>query len=112
MVITQLKRSIQQSSQINFFTNDLIRCRRFAFLNEIAPAKLFRSQSNCGGNFIHVALEREYALRCSETPERAVGWHVRRHRRTPDANIWAEIWTGGVNCPARKNHRRERAIRA
>src|SRR5215510_2775896 len=103
MVITQLKRSIQQSSQINFFTNDLIRCRRFAFLNEIAPAKLFGSQSNCGSNFIHVALEREYALRCAETSERAVGRHVRRDRRTPDANVWAEVGTSRVNRPAGKH---------
>ena len=43
MIVSQLKRAIQQAFQINFLANDLIRRGRLAFFEEIATTKFFRS---------------------------------------------------------------------
>jgi pyrrolidone-carboxylate peptidase len=69
-------------------------------VNEVATSKLFRRQTNCMRDFVHVPLEREDALRRAEAPERAVRRNIRRHRAAVNANVRANVWTSGMNRSA------------
>src|ERR1051326_4484721 len=110
--MAHLKRPSQQSFHIDFFTNRLTGRCRLALLNKVTPAKFFGGKSNRPGNFVQMTLKCKDTLRRAESAKCSLRRNIRRHRGALDANIRAEIGTGGVNRAAREHHRRKRAIRA
>ena len=79
-------------------------------MNEIPPTKLFWRESNSLRDFVHVSLEREDALRSTETSECAMRRNVRSNGLTVNPDVGADVWTSGVNRSSRKDDVRERAI--
>ena len=112
MIVSQLKRAIQQAFQIDFLANDLIRRGRLTFFNKIATAEFFRTQPDGLGDFVHVTFQSEDALRRPKASKRAVRRNVRRDRGALDAHVRTEVRPGRVNRAARKHHRRQRAVSA
>src|ERR1044071_396510 len=110
LVIGQLEGATEQSFQINFFVNHLAGRRRFAFVDEVAAAKLFRAESDCLRYLVQVTFERKDALRRTEAAKCSVRRHVRRHSAALDADVRAKIWPGGVNRAAREDDGREGGI--
>src|SRR5215213_5123971 len=64
------------------------------------------------GDFVHVSLEREDALRRTETSECAVRRNVCSNRAAVNSDVGTEVWTSSVNRSARKHDGRECAISA
>ena len=83
-----------------------------AGLDEVAAAELVGREADGGGDLVHVALEREDALRRAEAAERAVRRRVRRDRAAADADVRAEVRPGGVDRAARQHDGRQRAVGA
>src|SRR5258708_24616881 len=100
MIVAQLESPIQQTIHIDLLANHLIGRRGFAFMNEVAPAKLVRSKAGDFSDFIQMPLERKDALRRSETSKSTVRRHVRRYSLTLDADIRAEVRAGSVDSSA------------
>ena len=64
---------------------------RVARRDEIAAAELVGRQADCGGNRVHVPLEREDALRRAEPAEGAMRRNVGRDRPAANANVRAAV---------------------
>src|SRR5262249_18184603 len=94
------------------FAYDLLGCGRLPFANEIAPAKLFGGNAHSACDFIHMAFEREDALRRAETAKCAVRRMICRHSAAANAYVRAIVWPGSMNRSPRQHDRRERGIGA
>src|SRR5258706_8921036 len=100
MIVAQFECPVQQTIHVDLLVNHLIGRRRLAFFDEVAAAKLFRSQTYSLGDFIQLPLERKNTLWRAATSESTVRRHVRRHCPTLDADIRAVVRAGGVNGSA------------
>src|SRR6185369_6691992 len=112
MIFAELQRSGEQLVHVHRLTDDLAGRSSLTFVNKIAPAKLFRRESNSVSNFVNLAFEREDALRRTEPSERTVRRNVSRHSAAVNSDVRTDVWASGMNRPTRKHNRRERAIRA
>src|SRR6185369_10846942 len=112
VVFTELKRARQQVVHVDAFANHLAGRGGFAFVNEVATTKFFRTQSDRLSNFIHVPFEREDALRGAKSPKGAVGRNVRCDRATVNPDVGTDIWTSSMDRSSRKHDRRQCAISA
>src|SRR5438105_1412765 len=107
VIVAQFKRAIEETFQVQTFANGLTGFSRLAVFDEVAASKFFRRQPNGPGNFVHVALQREDALRRAKSPESPVWRDVGRDRLALDANVRTEVRPGGVNRAAREHYRRQ-----
>src|ERR1700677_1915589 len=71
---------------------------------EVAAAQLLGSEADDLGDFVHVAFEREDALRSAEAAEGAVGRNVSGHRFGADRHVGPVVGAGGVDCAAREDY--------
>src|SRR5579862_4816091 len=112
VIAAQFKRAIHQSVHIHFFVNHLPDSNRLALLNEIPPPKFVRRESHGFRDAIEMPLQRENALRRSESAERTVRRSVCSDHSTADSHVRTAVRPSGVNRPARKYHRRQSFIRS
>src|ERR1700731_2325910 len=111
-VVREFERAIQQLSQVNFFADNLFgRCALTRF-NEIATPNFNWRKPDSLRDVIHVPLHREQALRSSEAAKSPVRRRICSYGLRPNANMRPIIGAAGVNCAARKNHRRQGRIRS
>ena len=100
VIVTELKGAIEELSHIHSLANHLTGRSCLTFVNKVATPKLFRRQPNCARDFVHVALEREDALRRAETSERAMRRNVSGDSATVYTHVRTRVWTGGVDGAA------------
>ena len=100
VVVAQLEGAIHQLVHIDFFADHLADGERLALVNEIAAAQFFGRDADGFRDAVHVAFERENALRRAESAEGAVRRHVGGDGAAAHANVGAEVRAGGVDRPA------------
>src|ERR1043166_4126600 len=102
VIIRQCKRAIQQSIKVDLLANRLTGRRGLAFLDEVAPAKFFRRQTNRLRNFVHVPFQSKDTLWRPKASKSSVRWNVRRDRGALNPHVRTKIRSGGMNRPARQ----------
>ena len=112
VIIALPERAIQQAVKIHVLVDHLARGGRLALAEEISAAKFFRRQIHGARDLIHVALDRENALRRAESAKRAVRRRVGGHGLRADAHVGADVRPRRVNRSAREHHGRKRRVRA
>src|SRR5262249_54006612 len=112
MVAAQLEGAIHQPLHVHVFMDYLSDSDRLALLYEIPTPKFVRRKSDSFRDAIEMPLEREDALRGSESAERAVRRSIRCDGSAANAHVGTAVRPGGVNRPARKHHRRQCFIRS
>ena len=98
--------------KVDVLADHLAGRRGFAFVNEVATAKLLGGQSHSLRNFVQVAFEREYTLRGAKPTKCSVGWNICRDRLAADAYVGTEVRSGRVNRSPRQHYRRKGAVSA
>ncbi len=111
-IVRQHQRPIEQQLHLDRLAHDLADGARLVLLDEVAPAQLVGREPDRVGDDVHVALEREEALRRAEPAKRAVRRRGRRHDAAANAHVRTEVRTRGVQRAAREHDRRQRAVRA
>jgi len=81
-------------------------------VDEVAAAQFVRREADDLGDAVEMALEREDALRRSESAEGAVRRHIGGDGAAANAHVGAVVRTGGVNRAARENDRRKSFVGA
>ena len=112
VVVGDRHRAIEQRGHVDRIADHLADRARLPGADEIAAAQLVRRQTDGGRDAIHVALEREQALRRAEAAKRAVRRRVGRDGAAAEPHVRAEVRPGGVNRAARQHDRRQRAVGA
>src|SRR5687767_1749201 len=97
MVLAELERAREQLIHVNALADYLARRRGFTLVNEVATTKLFRAQTDCVRNLIHVPFLCEDALRRAKTSEGAMRRNVSSDSATVYPDIRTEVWTSGVD---------------
>src|SRR5258708_19480275 len=84
-VVREFQRAIEQMIQVDFFTDDLLRGRRLAGLEEITPADFDRRDPHDLGDAVHVPLHGKEALRRPKSAKGSMRRGIRRHRLPSNA---------------------------
>src|SRR6202035_1832688 len=77
---------------------------------EVAAAEFLGSEADDFRDFVHVAFEREDALRRAESAEGSVGGNVGRHGFGADGDVGPVVGTGGVDGAAGEDYRGEGGV--
>ena len=112
VVAVRVKRLRQQRLHVDCVGERLARRGAVASGEEVAAAKLFRREADRTGDLVHVAFEREQALRRAEAAERTVRRNVGGHRLCVHAQVRPLVGARGVDGAARKHDGRERGVGA
>src|SRR5258708_13212066 len=90
-VVREFQRAIEQMMQVDFFTDDLLRGRRLAGLEEITPADFDRRDPHDLGDAVHVPLHGKEALRPPKSAKCSLRPSVPRHRLRSTAHPRPQI---------------------
>jgi hypothetical protein len=106
------QRRLEQRLHVHGLPNHLSHGARLVLPDEVPAAEFGRRQAERRRDPLHLALEREDALRRAKPAERAVRRRVGRDGAAAHADVRTEIRAGGVNRAPREHDGRERAVRA
>ncbi len=106
----EFERAGQEGVEIDFFADHLAGGGGLAFVKEVAAAELFGREADGGGDLIHLAFERENALRRAEAAEGSVRRRGGSNGSAADADVGTEVRAGGMDGAAREHDGRESAV--
>src|SRR6187402_264220 len=112
VIVARFERAREHGIHIDRIFHDLSRCGGIAGMEKIPATYFLRCNANDRGDLVHVPLQREETLRCTESAESTMRWNVRRHCFCADTEMRPQVRSSRVNRAPRKNDGRERGVGA
>src|SRR5438874_1284655 len=104
VVFAQFERSIHKLFEVHRLAYYLTHSERLAFVDKVPAPKLVWRHVERTRYPIHLALEREDALRRAEAAKRSMWRMIRSHSLAANADIRTDVWTTSMNRAARQHH--------